>query len=361
MTVGDRDRVLFLDGLRAAASLAVVLQHYLESVAHQTFLPVLQFAPGLIGVVLFFCISGYVIPFSIKGRMQPIPFMLRRVMRIMPLYVCVVTGMILLGIAGLSPFAERIAPLQVSDYLSNFLLIYEYTGSKPVLGVAWTLSVEFAWYAFFVTYFIFWGHQRVAQACLAFSGGMIVLALISLGSDIRLPLGRVGMIGAAFMGYAICCWHLGILSRRDVARCILAFAGATAISQWVSFGYFQHASMSLFNVLSAWMVAITVFVGLAASPRLCRHEIWASPALATLGRLSFGMYLLHMPVFLAISGVVGGVGLVLLAVAVTLVLAELTYRWIERPGIASGRWMARSLAEKLNTRDGVPVEGRPGV
>jgi hypothetical protein len=69
-TVGRR--LLFLDGLRAIAAVSVLIQHMFErTVLNEGFKIVL---PGLFGVVLFFFISGFIIPYSVGSTFNPDKF-----------------------------------------------------------------------------------------------------------------------------------------------------------------------------------------------------------------------------------------------------------------------------------------------
>lgn len=333
------ERIIFLDGLRAAATIAVLLQHYLETVAQEIFQTFLAFAPGLFGVVLFFCISGYVIPFSVRNGLRPGTFFVRRVFRIFPLFICVLTAVILFGAGGIAPFSERLIGLHGFDYVANYLLIFEYLGAPPVLGVAWTLSVEFAWYGFFAIYFLYFGHRRVVEASLVFSAGMMVLALLCLALEIRAPMGRIGMIGAALLGYVFCCWHLRMVAGRAVVLVAIVFGCATVLGQWVSFGYFDHPQMSLFNAQSAWLLALAAFVCVAGVRHVWTHAFWRHPGLTMLGRLSFGIYLIHMPVLQILGNVFEGAALIGAATILTLFVSELAYRYVEVPSNAAGKWL----------------------
>lgn len=335
------ERVVFLDGLRAAATVAVLLQHYLETVSHETFQPFLRFAPGLFGVVLFFLISGYVIPFSVRNGLRPGAFLMRRVFRIFPLFICVLTVVIVLGLGGIAPFSERLTGLDGWDYAANYLLIFEYLGTPPLLGVAWTLSVEFAWYGVFALYFLYFGHRRVVEASLLFSVGMMALALMCLALEVRAPLGRIGMIGAALLGYVFCCWHLRMVRGQAVVLAVVFFFCATMLGQWVSFGYFAHPQMSLFNALAAWLLALAVFASVAGVQQIWTLGLWAHPMLIVLGRLSFGIYLIHMPVLQLLGNVLEGAALISVATVLTVMLSELAYRFVEVPGNAFGKRVMR--------------------
>ncbi|WP_375175143.1 acyltransferase family protein [Pseudooceanicola sp.] len=338
-------RLAFLDGLRAIAAGLVMAQHYLEHVAPGTFGPILALGPGVAGVVLFFCLSGYVIPLSVRGAIAPLPFLLRRVMRIWPLYLCVVTALILLGRAGVAPFDARLAGLTPLEIAANYALVFEYTGAPAILGVAWTLPVEAAWYLTFLLVFMIWGHARVVAAALVVSALLALLAIGAILADQRLPLGRVGMIGACFIGYVYCRWHLGALSGRAVGLVTLAFAGAMTGALWVGFGYFSHPLVSFGSALSGWLTGLAGFVAVAVIGRLRGHRLWGGAVPRTLGRVSFSLYLLHMPVLQLLTQVVEGALLMLCATLATLALSVVSFHLVERPAITLGRRILRPAGQ----------------
>ena len=139
-------RLQFLDRLRFLAVLAVVAQHYLESAFPVAAKPFLSLGPGVFGVALFFMISGYVIPLSLKTAEGWRAFLIRRLFRILPMYWVTLGLVLAMGAFGLEPYVEIVGMLSPMALISNALLLFEYAGDPALLGVAWSLSVEFVWY-----------------------------------------------------------------------------------------------------------------------------------------------------------------------------------------------------------------------
>ncbi|MHB8285464.1 MAG: acyltransferase family protein, partial [Caulobacteraceae bacterium] len=82
-----------------------------------------------------------------------------------------------------------------------------------------------------------------------------------------------------------------------------------------------------------------------------RVDAWLSARpLVWLGRISYSLYLLHVPIILFVLHVFYGKApvyiLLLGSVGVSLVAAELTYRFVEVPAIKLGRRLAKSTAPK---------------
>jgi peptidoglycan/LPS O-acetylase OafA/YrhL len=78
-------RYVVLDGLRGVAALAVMLHHFTQHTPHPIF------AGAGLAVDLFFCLSGFVIAYSywdkLRQRMSPFEFVLRRIVRLYPMFV----------------------------------------------------------------------------------------------------------------------------------------------------------------------------------------------------------------------------------------------------------------------------------
>lgn len=84
-------RIAVLDQLRAIAVICVLISHF--SIAINSKFIAIQnnsINIGLIGVLIFFCVSGYVIPWSMNtrdGLTSIFGFWIRRVFRLYPIYI----------------------------------------------------------------------------------------------------------------------------------------------------------------------------------------------------------------------------------------------------------------------------------
>ena len=127
-----------LDGLRAAACLAVVLFHS-HSVAGISFGPLDPFVSGGdTGVWLFFSLSGYLLyrPFLTR-RVDLRSYALKRAARILPAYYVALAALVLLTGSPL-PFEHPVAYLSIASSYQVPL--------RDFLGPAWTLSAEVLFY-----------------------------------------------------------------------------------------------------------------------------------------------------------------------------------------------------------------------
>jgi len=156
-------KFIFANQLRGIAALLVVMSHYFGVFfANQDLLATLTFSPnvhakpapwvhmfelpyqGPSGVALFFLISGFVIPFSLKKTSLP-GFLVNRVLRIFPTYACC------LGLGTLMIYLSAHYWGQTFEYpfrvvLANALLVFNQLDMPSMDCVNWTLSIEIKFY-----------------------------------------------------------------------------------------------------------------------------------------------------------------------------------------------------------------------
>lgn len=220
-----------------------------NNIAAPLFHEIMQIGPGLSGVVIFFCVSGYVVPMSVRGRIDPLNFMIRRIFRVYPLMLAAFIFLFVAGSAGILAKWSFMADATAYQWLANILLLQEYVGAKPILGVTWTLAVEFVWYGLFAL--SLWRFGDRAGRILNFALPLVILALTvaSLVLGERLPLGRVNMIYACVLGYQAYLLDSGKISLRTLGVSIIAFLAVTIMSNLVAFGFYHHPQISLWQAL----------------------------------------------------------------------------------------------------------------
>jgi exopolysaccharide production protein ExoZ len=142
-----------LQALRAFAAGLVVYQHSFSNWAEKG-VRTGQESPhvahlGELGVMLFFCISGFIMVHSTQGLEQgwasTRAFLVRRLHRIAPLYWLVTTAYLLKN-----ALAQRTS--SVEEVLKSFLFIPHLNSDglvQPVLGLGWSLNHEMFFYVVF--------------------------------------------------------------------------------------------------------------------------------------------------------------------------------------------------------------------
>ena len=101
-------RLAWLDALRGIAALCVVYAHFGTRVlpaVHKAVYGV--FDPGLYGVLVFFLVSGYIVPASLERKGSVRNFWLSRLFRLFPLFVFAIAAVLLLHEFGWASVRQR--------------------------------------------------------------------------------------------------------------------------------------------------------------------------------------------------------------------------------------------------------------
>lgn len=330
-------RIEIVDVLRGIAASAVVVQHVAESSGLPGLWYLLELAPGVFGVVLFFLISGFVIPLSVRGVSDWRAYALRRVCRIYPLTLFAFALLAALMLLGALPPAA--APWHV--WLANLLLLQDFVRVPALLGVTWTLPIEFAWYTLFGLSFFLLGRRGLRLLSLAYPIGMVGLIALSLLLEIRLPFGRIGMLYAALIGMQCFRFAGGEIGRREILLSCGVFVGLMMVANWVAFGHFSHPNIKLHHALVPWALASLLFFVALFRIKLASPPSWIGQGLLFLGRISFSVYLLHPIVMGLVHPYAEGLAFIVAVCGLTLPLAWLSFTYVEKPGIEMGRALVR--------------------
>lgn len=142
------DRLLNVDGLRAICAFAVLFFHFgFRGSFDGLYAPLLAdgasdvFKFGQFGVLIFFCISGFVIAFSADKR-SPLQFAISRFSRIYPTFVlCLSLVFFVRWLWG-----DAIFPAQPWQYFANLTMVPQVFGQGFLSGVYWSIIVEVVFY-----------------------------------------------------------------------------------------------------------------------------------------------------------------------------------------------------------------------
>ena len=359
-----------IDGLRALAVLAVVTFHAFPS----------WLAGGFIGVDIFFVISGYLISTIIyenleRGTFSFLEFYARRIRRIFPALIVVLLACFAYGWLELLANEFKLLGKHIAGgaaFVSNWVLLREAdyfdvsTDTKPLLHL-WSLGIEEQFYI--VWPLLLWCAFKQRINLLAV--GLFVTAIsyflnvtqvnTSITADFYTPQTRVWelMFGSMLAWLAI---HQPNFSTAGLTRvnrflAILVFRDertadgkklASALSLLamllLAFGFWlidkdvgYPGNWALIPVLGA---VLLIFAG----PGAWVNRIVLSNRLAVwFGLISFPLYLWHWPLLSfarILAGAVPGAGIRGMAIAASIVLAWLTYRFVERP-LRGGEWGQR--------------------
>jgi len=346
-----------LDGLRGIAVLAVLLVHTSLVGAGPDFgarsadMPILL-RGGVYGVDIFFVLSGFLITRILldehrkTGRIALSAFYMRRALRLLPALLLTLLGCTgFMALTAPSGFTIAKSVLPALFYISNFAHIRD-PDSMGMLTQTWSLAVEEQFYSLWPLALI---------ALLPLSGRR--LAAVVLG----LAFASIVVRAALFVEGALLWANYSLPARADG----LLFGAAVAIlaGRLPTWGWLAPASAAILAIiliaapltgpvpyLAAYAVAGLASAGLIAglphSERM-RRALGFGP-LAWTGKVSYGIYLCHIPVFCLTPMLTPPVSIPL-AIAVSFVVAALSYYCVER----------RFLALKSRYQAATPAGPRP--
>jgi peptidoglycan/LPS O-acetylase OafA/YrhL len=364
-----------LDGLRAIAVMAVLLYH-----ADLAFIP-----GGFLGVEVFFVISGYLITALLlaewhqKGRISLKDFWLRRARRLLPaLYVLLVVTLafsvvFLPGeVAGL-----RDDVIAAVGYVTNWFLVlgqesyFESVGRPSLLQHLWSLAVEEQFYLIWPVVLavgLGFGATRLRRrrvltvTLVGAAASAVAMALmyepgvdpsrIYFGTDTR----ATGLLCGAALAFL---WSPADKYRPDgtgherlslpdrgrfrrrwgwTAPLLLDVLAVAALGGLVWFFLHLGEFEPLLYRGGFVLVGLTTLAAIMAVVHPFAHvgsHILGSAPMRWLGVRSYGIYLWHWPVFMVtrpeLDVPFDGLPLLALRIGITILLADLSYRFVETP------------------------------
>lgn len=332
--LGPDDRRGGLDSLRFLAILAVLFDHYVDPEVVR---------PGNISVRFFLLISGFLITRTLlrhgsqdwsQYRVVLRSFYARRALRIWPLYHLLLVVIFAVGWISLLQLAVH------SVFLTNFAQAWRNDWNIPwYLAHLWTLCVQEQYYLVWPLLFFFLGARRwyflVAMIAMAvcFRASMLIGGQESTVGYYTLP---IASFDALAMGSLLAIYP----ERWSVQHPLRLSAALAALCIAVSYAESQALRHAVLPVL--WLFALGVLTIGVFENRLGRANGFLNwRPLVFLGRISLGIYLLHMPVWHAfmmwspswlgphvLQPSLHAFGLL---AAATILLATLSWLFFERP------------------------------
>jgi peptidoglycan/LPS O-acetylase OafA/YrhL len=349
------DRVIQLDSLRGIAAVLVVLHH-----ARQAFINNVDDASsglsayldlGRLGVVMFFMISGFVIVKAIPRDDigSTIMFWRHRFYRLFPAFwISVFFASFVAYLVAGTDCCAFVIPVSKNIFLANMTMIPLRLHQPMLIGVYWSLELELLFYGMIssIAFAGFNGAKTVTSA-----------ALLMLVASILAAITTASKIGSAEIGKSqlfLALLHLSIM-----------FAGGAVRYHWDEQAgrsdkltsmplplksYFILQIMFFSAVVAAkarhgiephtFRVAATYLLGIGAF-LICLCYCSGSRLGMFVGNRSYGIYLLHIPVLSLMSyGLAKWTvqsadyfSYIFVACAVTIGLADVMRRFVERPTI----------------------------
>jgi peptidoglycan/LPS O-acetylase OafA/YrhL len=325
-----------IDGLRAFAVTSVLIFH-----AFPSLIP-----GGFVGVDVFFVISGFLISGIIFKELESSSFSFanfyaRRVKRIFPALITMLLASYAFG--WLFLFNEDFRRLgshifRASLFLSNFILWREAgyfdaaAETKPLLHL-WSLGIEEQFYIVWpVILWAFWRFKVVrfpliASLTISSLAWNIYQSQLDLTHDFYSPLTRFWELSAG-------AWLAFHLSRRPQTHQLANFISGFAVLL-LSAAVFVIDSKKAFPGGWALMPVVGAVLLIYAGPTAwCNRVLFSNRIVVWLGAISYPLYLWHWPA-LAFARIVEGTtpsfSVRLGAVTLSVLLAWVTFVWVEKP------------------------------
>jgi peptidoglycan/LPS O-acetylase OafA/YrhL len=325
--------------LRALAVLGVFASHVGYS----------RLVGGWIGVGVFFVLSGYLITSILSaewartGAVSLRRFYLRRLLRLYPalllmLALCAFFTPIF-GDGGTAAGYLRTAAA-TGLYYQDFIV--GITGSAHGGFVhTWSLAVEEQFYLIWPPVLIFLLRRGRSVFGWALAGTALSWALLALTTQARpglapatyaLPHTRGGEL---LLGCAVAVWlnrnpavlRHPLLTRWAAPAAALGLLALSLIAGQAGLSAWMPLQIAAAALLSAVLIIglVSDDTGLISRLLSCRPLVW-------LGGISYGVYLFHLPVMEALAHLpIPWSAQILLAFAITLAIAGLSYRYLEKP------------------------------
>jgi len=329
------------DGLRlGAAALVLWTHHFALTKSDIPFSGPLRVNYGIVGVYVFFAISGYLNALSLDRRRSVPGFLSARAVRIYPaLIVCVLTTIALGAVVSKVSLAEYFFSKDTLKYgvynstMFRGFMVFELPGvfegnplPSVVNGSLWTLPMEAMIYILFA----------VAMSAFTFrsetSIGLFVVAVVALiiADTIQGPFRETG---GAFLKFAVV---------------FLAGSSIAALSKrglWVALGHVVAVGLILvllpWSAMAGWLIllaALVICVGSIRPPDLLRPRF----------DISYGFYLYAFPIQQAAVQFFGDFGTsLMIAVLATVIVATLSCFLIEQPSRDFFRSVTRRPVESV--------------
>jgi peptidoglycan/LPS O-acetylase OafA/YrhL len=340
-----------LDGVRAVAVVAVLLFH----------LPGPAWSGGFLGVDVFFVLSGFLITalllaeVSTTGRIAFGRFYLRRARRLIPALIAmlIVVGMLVVTVAPDAARQFREDGVAALLYVTNWWYViedqtyFDAVGRPPLLQHLWSLGLEEQFYLVWPwVLLLLYRRWRVRGVLLGAGAGALASTILMAalhdpaGDTARVYFGSDTHAMAVLTGAALACWYrpgrlppslasgaqriLDGLALGSLVLLIAVFAWTPSTATWLYEGGFLAVA-----VLSAILI-----VGASHPASRLAPALGVAP-MRWLGSRSYAIYLWHWPLFLflrpGLDIPIEGIAASALAISLTLLAAEASYRWVEQP------------------------------
>jgi len=314
-------RLLNVDYLRGFAAFAVLFFHTTNTVENYPTISIIRNIGefGRLGVDIFFIISGFIIPYSMKiseyrfGSDTGI-FFAKRLARVEPTYLASIIFTVLMGCLVNWYYQKELYAYSIGQILSHLFYLTNFLGYEWINPVYWTLAIEFQ---FYIT-------LALIYPLLFHSIWRNILFLLSAIATLTMNELFIGTLIEYIPFFAI-----------GVIACLLKFEALIFKRALVFLGVFFLLILIKFG-LTALLFSLLTFVSLISSVNIKQFRL-----LRFLGLISYSIYLFHYPIVekLVRIGKIAGYSawsqliVLFISIALSILVAWVVFIFIERPSL----------------------------
>ena len=312
-----------LDGIRGLAIIMVILAHsgeILKDVGFSRFLPI-----GRMGVDLFFVLSGFLITRILSGTRESAryyrDFYVRRGLRIWPLYF----SYIILNVAGFkllqhaavfqrlvaeSPFLQSsalrmVTPLPLYVFFLQNLYAPSLFSAMDYLSITWSLCIEEHFYLIWpvvVRHFSIPYLKRFLIAILVLSPLARIAAYLWLRHQpydtFQIAITRITLLhlDPIAAGCLLALVKSSLPDRRRTHLLLLGLLLLGLAGGFVTLSFFYSNAFVNSFCFTSFAAVFTGLTGLVLLGHL--HSLFTNAWLRYIGKISYGLYLIHPTIFL---------------------------------------------------------------
>jgi exopolysaccharide production protein ExoZ len=347
--------------LRAIAAIGVVFTHAITRIG--TAFPdanqhsVLagsdgQLTAGDAGVDLFFAISGFIMLYVHRddfGKARaPLNFMIKRIIRIVPIYWSLTTAALIVLMVAPQLFTTHYRGIDLPWIIGSYLFVPIAPpgwNATPVVGVGWTLNFEMFFYVAFA-FALFLPRRLALHLIFVGFGGLVAIGVILQPSTPVLGLVTNWLLLDFLMGVAIALWLVARGRLPPAAAFALLLIGAVCLAATILWPPPEEGPLRVLK----WGIPTALIVFAMSSINIPEGRV-AKP-LCILGDASYSIYLFQffaLPAFARVMEAAGAdaiafdVNVVILTVLVT---ASGFFCWLllERPlGTVARSWLGHRI------------------
>lgn len=282
-----------IDGLRSIAILFVLVEHFAPSIGH-------RISAGYYGVDLFFVISGFLITnillesrgsfLAAYGR-----FMGRRTLRIFPLYYLTIGFLLAVGY---QPCRDALPYL--ATYTYNYAWI-KHELPTSMLSPFWSLAVEEQFYLFWPFLILSFRNRR--RVLFGLITGIAALCFVQLTSSPFEAVEPYNFVGLFPRAGSLCLGAMGALIRRRSNFLDELFKNL--LLEWIVLAGLVATLLTSFDLKYLVLGLGSLYLVLKASHSEFQSSLFnrflSHPWALHLGKVSYGVYIFHVPIGLYIN------------------------------------------------------------